>query len=140
MSFKKQPPKIISDSLLNASLNKEEVKEVEEKNEKAPKQKSDEDYSDEEDIKPEGLVLLKVGALVQYTNREKIRSKRSIAKAVEKVDSGIVRVAADIPKYIADQLSYMSKQSSLSQKDYVIKLLLEDMYKRGVFEEPRADS
>jgi len=92
------------------------------------------------DNAPEGLTLLKVGALVPYSNREKIKSRRSITKALERVDSGTIKIGTDIPKYIADQLSYMAKQSGMSQKDYILKLTLEDMYKRGVFEEPKADS
>jgi hypothetical protein len=32
----------------------------------------------------------------------------------------------------------MSKRADVSQKDYILKLILEDMYKRGVFVEPKA--
>jgi hypothetical protein len=138
MSLKTMPPKrSVSPTLLAVSENKK--KDVE----KAPStQRVDEDIDidDIEDKAPEGLKLLTVGALVQYTNREKIKSKRSISKALEKVDSGTIKIGTDLPKYIADQLSYMSKQAGLSQKDYILKLTLEDMYKRGVFEEPKADS
>lgn len=131
------PKRSVSPTLLAVSENKK--KDVE----KAPStQRVDEDIDidDIEDKAPEGLKLLTVGALVQYTNREKIKSKRSISKALEKVDSGTIKIGTDLPKYIADQLSYMSKQAGLSQKDYILKLTLEDMYKRGVFEEPKADS
>jgi hypothetical protein len=138
MSLKTMPPKrSVSPTLLAVSENKK--KDVE----KAPSTQrvdDDIDIDDIEDKAPEGLKLLTVGALVQYTNREKIKSKRSISKALEKVDSGTIKIGTDLPKYIADQLSYMSKQAGLSQKDYILKLTLEDMYKRGVFEEPKADS
>lgn len=131
------PKRSVSPTLLAVSENKK--KDVE----KAPSTQrvdDDIDIDDIEDKAPEGLKLLTVGALVQYTNREKIKSKRSISKALEKVDSGTIKIGTDLPKYIADQLSYMSKQAGLSQKDYILKLTLEDMYKRGVFEEPKADS
>lgn len=138
MSLKTMPPKrSVSPTLLAVSENK---KKDDEKAPSTQRVDDDIDIDDIEDKAPEGLKLLTVGALVQYTNREKIKSKRSISKALEKVDSGTIKIGTDLPKYIADQLSYMSKQAGLSQKDYILKLTLEDMYKRGVFEEPKADS
>lgn len=105
----------------------------------------DDDDDDDDDILdplPEGLKRGEVssGASVQYTNKEKARTKRSILKATEKVDSGYVKLGSDVPKYIADELSFMSKRADLSQKDYVLKLILEDMFKRGVFVEPKANN
>lgn len=99
-----------------------------------------ENEEEEIDSLPEGLErgTAASGASVQYTNREKAKTKRSILKATEKFDSGYVKLGADVPKYIADELSFMSKRADVSQKDYILKLILEDMYKRGVFVEPKA--
>ena len=102
-------------------------------------QEIEQEEDDYEDIAPEGLKLLTVGALVEFTNREKIKGERVVNKALEKLDSGTVKIGTDIPKYIATQFSYLAKQAGLSQKDYVLKLLLEDMFRRGVFEEPKAN-
>ena len=59
---------------------------------------------------------------------------------MEKIDSGYVKIGSDVPKYIADELSFMAKRADVSQKDYILKLILEDMFKRDVFEEPKANT
>ena len=102
----------------------------------------DHEEDDMLDPLPEGLKRGQVssGASVQYTNKEKTRTKRTISKAMEKIDSGYVKIGSDVPKYIADELSFMAKRADVSQKDYILKLILEDMFKRDVFEEPKANT
>jgi len=138
MALSSRPPREVSTTLKAVSDSVIENRE-QAKPERYVEEPNDHLLDDSEDSGTEGLTLLMVGALVNYTNREKIKSKRSIGKAVERVNTGNVKIGTDIPKYIADQLSYLSKQSGLTQKDYILKLVLEDMYRRGVFEEPRAE-
>ena len=107
----------------------------------APQQYVNDDDDDESiDSLPEGLKrgAASSGASVKYSNKEKAKTKRSIIRATEKVDSGYVKLGSDVPKYIADELSFMSKRADVSQKDYILKLILEDMFKREVFLEPKA--